>query len=113
MTAREYIEGLFTYTFSDANIASAFQKRELSITAEYEEATTKQLELIQADLYMVMYTVFSQGSQSKKSGGWSKSEGGYQVTVNDRRAWKTSADAIYKKYGESVSYTLKDRTTGW
>ena len=113
MTAVDYIKGLFTYSFSDTNIASVFLKRGLDITAQYEDATTEQLELIQADLYMVMYTVFSQGAQSKKSGGWSSSDGGYQVGVYDRRAFKRSADDIYKKYGEYTSYSLKDGTYKW
>lgn len=113
MTAREYIEGLFTYEFSTPNITSVFTKRGLLITAQYEDATLEQLELIQADLFMVMYTVFSQGSQSKKSGGWSESSGGYQVGVYDRRAFKKSADEIYKRYGEYNSYSLIDGSGRW
>lgn len=113
MTAKEYIEGLFTYEFSVANLLSVFTKRGLSITAQYEDATLEQLELIQADLFMVMYTVFSQGSQSKKSGGWSESSGGYQVGVYDRRAFKKSADDIYKRYGEYSSYSLIDGSNRW
>lgn len=113
MTAADYIKGLFTYEFSEANLLSAFTKRGLAIDAQYENATTKQLELIQADLYMVMYTVFSQGSQSKKSGGWSESSGGYQVGVYDRRAFKKSADDIYKRYGEYSSYSLVDGSNRW
>lgn len=113
MTAIDYISGLFTYSFDNNNTRSVFLKRDLAYDAEYEDATTKQLELIQADLYMVMYTVFSQGAASKKQGNWSESDGGYQVTVNDRRSWKTSADDIYKRYGEYSRYALKDKTNLW
>ena len=113
MTAKEYISGRFEYEFSDRNYASAFIKRGLLITALYEEATLKQLELIEADLYMVMVTVFSQGSQSKKQGNWSESDGGKQVGVYDRSRWEKIANNIYKKYGEYVSYSLKDATSRW
>lgn len=113
MTAKEYIAGLFEYEFSDKNYASAFIKRGLDIAALYEDATTEQLELIEADLYMVMVTVFSQGSQSKKQGNWSSSDGGKQVGVYDRSRWEKIAKDIYKKYGEYTSYSLKDRTNLW
>jgi hypothetical protein len=112
MTPQEYLSGFFDYTFSDQNYSSIFKKRGVTDLLDVDGNTTKSLELSQADLYMVMFTVFSKGSASKKKGSWSQSDGGAIVGVTDRKSWFKEANRIYGKYGEAV-YSLKNRTQAW
>jgi len=113
MNIKDYLQGLFTYQFSEANMLSILLKRGILEDANYVDVEEKSRELAQADLYMVMYTMYTQGSETVKKGNWSKSTGGINVGVYDRRSFNQAADSIYNKYGETISYSLIARSNAW
>ena len=114
-TIEQYLQGLFAYPFAEANITSILLKRDIESGVEHSDVSTELKELAQADLYMVLFNVFSQGNQTVSKGNWSRSYGSVNVGVYDRRAFMEAANAIYKKYGEttSASYRIKDGTDLW
>jgi hypothetical protein len=101
-TIENYLNGLFAEDFSTRNMTSVLLKR--SITAGVDESTVelKSKELAQADLYMVLFNKFSK-----------RSTGGVNIGVNDRKSFFDAANLIYKKYGESIYYGMKDGTNLW
>jgi hypothetical protein len=112
-TIENYLNGLFAEDFSTRNMTSVLLKR--SITAGVDESTVelKSKELAQADLYMVLFNKFSKGSESVTKGNWKRSTGGVNIGVNDRKSFFDAANLIYKKYGESIYYGMKDGTNLW
>jgi hypothetical protein len=113
-TIEQYLQGLFDHTFSTANLNSVLLKRGIESGADQEDVTTELKELAQADLYMVLFNKFSQGSQSVTKGNWTRSIGGVSIGVNDRKSYKDAANMIYKKYGEAdATYGMKDGTNLW
>lgn len=113
-TIEQYLQGLFSYEFSTANMTSVLIKRDIESGCDQADVSAQQKDLAQADLYMVLFNVFSGGSQTVSKGNWSRSTGSVYVGVNDRKSFWDAANNIYKKYGESsASYGMKDGTHLW
>jgi hypothetical protein len=113
-TIEQYLQGLFAYTFTAANLNSVLLKRDIESGADQADVSTELKELAQADLYMVLFNIFSQGSQSVTKGNWTRSTGSVNIGVNDRKSFWDAANMIYKKYGETdASYGMKDGTNLW
>jgi hypothetical protein len=114
-TIEQYLQGLFAYEFSESNMTSVLIKRDIEAGYDQADISTELKDLAQADLYMVLFNVFSQGNQTVSKGNWSRAFGSLNVGVYDRRAFMEAANAIYKKYGEttSASYRIKDGTNKW
>ena len=113
-TIEQYLQGLFAYTFSEGNLNSVLLKREIDTGCDHLDVTTELKELAQADLYMVLFNIFSQGSQSVTRGNWTRSTGSVTIGVTDRKSFWDAANIIYKKYGETgASYGMKDGTNLW
>lgn len=114
MTIEQYLQGLFAYEFSTANIQSVLVKRDIEFGEDQADVSTELKELATADLYMVLFNVFSKGNTSITRGNWSRSSGSVNLGVTDRKAFKDAANAIYKKYGEeTATYGMKDGTDLW
>jgi hypothetical protein len=113
-TIEQYLQGLFSYEFSTANMTSVLLKRDIESGIDHADVSTELKELAQADLYMVLFNVFSQGNQTISKFNWSRSFGSVNVGITDRKSFLDAANRIYKRYGEaSVSYTMKDGTNLW
>jgi hypothetical protein len=113
-TIEQYLQGLFSYEFSEANLTSVLIKRDIESGVDQADVSTELKELATADLYMVLFNVFSRGNTSVTRGNWSRSSGSVNIGVNDRKAFLDAANAIYKKYGESsAAYSIKDGTNLW
>ena len=103
MTISEYLKGSFSYTFSDANIASVLTRRGLTADKPLEDVDEKSIDLAQADLYMILANVVSGGGKRVQKGNRSVSERSYQFGVYDRREFRAMADRLYSKWGESIT----------
>jgi galactitol-specific phosphotransferase system IIB component len=114
-TIESYLQGLFTYTFTEANINSVFLKRGIEVGVDEADVSVQSKELSQADLLVILSSAFSKGNESVQKGNWKRTTGGYNIGVTDRREYLRQANAIYAKYGEAVvGYTgMKDGTFLW
>lgn len=89
MTNLEAIKGKVGYPLSDNAFILALTDRTLVSTDTYSVGNKQQLELAQADL---IYTLVSSPSIT---------EGGYSVSLLDKKSLITLANGIYTKYGQS------------
>jgi len=113
-TIEQYLQGLFGYQFSAANMTSVLLKRDIEEGADYDDVDTESKELAQADLYMVLFNTFGQGGETVSKGNWTRSTGAVNIGVNDRKSFLDSANMIYQKYGETVASSgMRDRTDRW
>lgn len=113
-TIENYLNGLFAEDFTAKNMTSVLLKRGISVGADESAVEVKSKELMEADLYMVLFKKFSKGSDSVTKGNWKRSSGGVTIGVNDRKAFFDAANAIYKKYNETTAtYGMKDGTNLW
>ncbi len=114
MNIKDYLKGQFINPpFEDANILTILAKRGIAEDAEHDTISEKSRDLAYADLLMTLVTMFSGGGATKKRGNWSETAAQVSVGINDRLSFTKTARAIYKKYGESISYTMKDITNRW
>ena len=113
-TIEQYLQGLFGYQFSDANITSVLLKRGITAGVDQDTVDIEPKELAQADLYMVLFNTFGQGGETISKGNWLRKTASVNIGVNDRKSFLDAANLIYMKYGETVtSYGFKDRTDRW
>lgn len=114
-TIEAYLQGLFTYIFTDANMASVLLKRGITAGSDFEDVSEKDRELAQADLYMVLFNAFSKGNDTVQKGNWKRSTGGMTIGVNDRKMFRDQANSIYAKYDEPIvgNTGMKDGTFLW
>ena len=113
-TIEEYLQGLFAYQFTSGNLNSVLLKREIESGCDQADVTIELKELAQADLYMVLFNIFSQGSETVTKGNWSRSTGSVSIGVSDRKSFWDAANLIYTKYGETGTYNgMKDGTNLW
>lgn len=112
-TIETYLQGLFDYQFQPANISAVLLKRGIAEGADYLTVSEQLRELCQADLYMIMFSVFSKGSESVSKGNWKRSTGAVYIAQKDRIEFRKQANQIYAKYGEAVSYGMQDGTNLW
>lgn len=115
MTTIAYLQGLFSYTFTDENMASVLQKRGIEADSEYTEVSVELRELAEADLYMILFNTFSKSNDTVQKGNWKRSTGSMTIGVTDRKMFLAHANSIYSKYGEPIVGTtgMKDGTFLW
>jgi hypothetical protein len=87
MTNLEAIKGKLNYPLSDNSFILALSGRDLVYTETYTASDKRSLELAQADL---IYTLASAPNIT---------EGGYSVSLSDKKTMLKVADGIYRKYG--------------
>lgn len=112
MDVKAYIKGSFGYDFPDSTINAVLFARGIADDALVENISTKDRELVQADLYMYLTTIVSKGNVKIKMGDWEKSESSTQLGIYDRRDFRRMANAIYSKYGIKRGRT-KNLTNRW
>lgn len=113
MNIKDYLKAKFIYPFTDNQILVVILERGIPVEAMFDQVTKKQLDLAKADLYEIMFTLFSQGASSIKKGSWSRTVGGITITEKDRLALRESANVLYEKHGEPTNYQGRDRTDAW
>jgi hypothetical protein len=109
MTISEFLKGSFDFTFSDANILTVLTRRGLTADTPLESVDEKSIDLVQADLYMILANAVSGGGRRVQKGNRSVSERTYQFGVYDRRAFREMANHLYAKWGESASVSSSAR----
>ena len=103
MTISEYLKGSFDFTFTDANISAVLTRRGLTADTPLENVDERNIDLVQADLYMILANVVSGGGRRVQKGNRSVSERTYQFGVYDRRDFRAMANKLYAKWGETAS----------
>ena len=114
-TIEDYLQGLFAYQFTDQNMTSVLIKRDVTAGVDESTVSTRDKELCEADLYMILFNAFSKGSDSAQKGNWKRTLGGITVNASDRKAFRSHANSIYLKYGEEIvgNTGMKDGTFLW
>lgn len=112
-TIETYLQGLFDYQFKDTNLQSVLLKRGIEAGADHLTISFETKELMCADLLMILFTVFSKGSESVSKGNWKRSTGAVYIAEKDRFAYRDQANKIYARYGEITSFGMKDGTNLW
>jgi hypothetical protein len=115
ITIEQYLQGLFAYTFTDQNMASVLVKRGIEAGSDQEDVSTESKELATADLYMVLFNVFTKGNETVQKGNWKRSSAGITVGITDRKAFRDMANQIYLRYGEQAigGGIMKDGSFLW
>lgn len=103
MTISEFLKGSFDFAFTDANILAVLTRRGLTTDTPLEDVDEKSIDLVQADLYMILANAVSGGGRRVQKGNRSVSERTYQFSVYDRRDFRAMANKLYAKWGETTS----------
>jgi len=103
LNIEEYLRGYFMVDIPDATLASVLFKRGIPLDNPASIVEQKTLDLCLADLYIFMSTAPSVKNNTEDSdGGWKHTEGGYQIAVADKRAYRSLAKRLYEKWGEKM-----------
>lgn len=105
-TARDYVFGCVNFQISDETAEHICDERGIDpdtpIDLKFPKPTK---ELLKADLYVwICMGPTKVNSTSDSDNGWSHSEGGYQLTDEDKDRMLSYAKTIYDKYGEEFEY---------
>ena len=88
MTNLEAIKAKLNYPLSDNSFILALVNRGLDSASVYSVSNLRLLELSQADLIVSLVSAPN------------VTEGGYQVSISDRKSLESVANGIYSKYDE-------------
>lgn len=114
MTLQEYLLGLTGYSVPQSAVEVIGVRRQVVPAYEVGELDERTLDLCSADLYMWCATTPSiVGKTEDADGQWKHVDGGVQTTNADKRQLRALADALYAKWGESVSATSKIKIHNW
>lgn len=103
LNIEEYLRGFFAVDISAATLASVLFKRGIPSGNPMTFVSEKDAELCLADLYIFMSTAPSVKNNTEDSdGGWKHTEGGFQIAVADKRAYRALAKKLYAKWGEKM-----------
>ena len=100
MTIQLYLQGKFEYDFSVLNIESTLVGRGISLTANFEDSTEKQVDLAMSDLYMILANVSSGRGKVVTKGNRSLTDKSCTFSVTDRKGFRNEAIRLRLKWGE-------------
>lgn len=123
-TVRDYVFGCVNFQISDETAECICDERGIDPDKTFDELFPKPTEdatdvvseeenlepkrtkeLLKADLYVwICMGPTKVNSTSDSDNGWSHSEGGYQLTDEDKDRMLAYAKTIYDKYGEEFEY---------
>lgn len=123
-TVRDYVFGCVNFQISDETAECICDERGIDPDKTFDELFPKPTEdatdvvseeenlepkrtkeLLKADLYVwICMGPTKVNSTSDSDNGWSHSEGGYQLTDEDKDRMLAYAKTIYDKYGEEFDY---------
>lgn len=96
LTAYEYLINKVKFDVPKKTLLSIMAVRSIGFESLYEEADKDSLRLAYADLLRwFVIGPSKKNNVSDSDNGWSHSEGGYQITDEDRNEMKAEANAIY------------------
>lgn len=96
LTAYEYLINKVKFDVPKKAMLSIMAVRGIGFESLYEEADKDSLRLAYADLLKwFVIGPSKKNNVSDSDNGWSHSEGGYQITDEDRNEMKAEANAIY------------------
>lgn len=96
LTAYEYLINKVKFDVPKKAMLSIMAVRGIGFESLYEEADKDSLRLAYADLLRwFVIGPSKKNNVSDSDNGWSHSEGGYQITDEDRNEMKAEANAIY------------------
>lgn len=96
LTAYEYLINKVKFDVPKKALLSIMAVRGIGFESLYEEADKDSLRLAYADLLKwFVIGPSKKNNVSDSDNGWSHSEGGYQITDEDRNEMKAEANAIY------------------
>lgn len=94
-----YLKGLVGFDVADNVLASIRSYRDTKKGIDINELSTKQKDLLYADLLMWASTSPTSYTGTKEAdGGWSKTEANKTISVTDKKRFENLAMSIYKKY---------------
>ncbi len=99
MTVKDYLGGLFDYSFKPSTLASIMEARGLDGDGEKQLAEIRNLELARADLLIFISTSSHGASKKVQRGNRSASLSNGSYSRLDLRA---IANSIYKKWDEPI-----------
>lgn len=110
LTAYDYLSTKVKFDIPKKALLSIMTVRAIDYETTYEEADKDSLRLAYADmLKWFIIGPSKKNNVSDSDNGWSHSEGGYQISDEDRSEMKAEANAIYSELEpESV---MKKRST--
>lgn len=96
LTAYEHLINKVKFDVPKKTLLSIMAVRSIGFESLYEEADKDSLRLAYADLLRwFVIGPSKKNNVSDSDNGWSHSEGGYQITDEDRNEMKAEANAIY------------------
>lgn len=100
MTIEKYLEGLFDFKFSKENYDSVLTSRAVPPNTPYSYVSEKDIDLMRADLYMILASVASGGGRKVQMGNRSVAESTFTFGATDRAFFRRQANDLYSKWGE-------------
>lgn len=98
LTAYDYLIDKVKFDVPKKTMLSIMVVRGIDLEALYEEVDKDTLRLAYADtLKWFIIGPSKKNNVSDSDNGWSHSEGGYQISDEDRKEMKAEANAIYKE----------------
>lgn len=98
LTAYDYLIDKVKFDVPKKTMLSIMVVRGIDLEALYEEVDKDALRLAYADtLKWFIIGPSKKNNVSDSDNGWSHSEGGYQISDEDRKEMKAEANAIYKE----------------
>ncbi len=98
----DYLKGILAFDITEQALNSIRIKRNIDFGTDVKTLIIRTIELAQADALMWYATLPSSKTGAKDSdGGWSHQEATVSISSEDRKAFRSQAMAIYRKWGES------------
>lgn len=103
LTIEDYLRGMVPADLPERALASIFAKRGIEAGTAAGTLDEKLRDLSLADVYVYVSAMPSVRNNTEDSdGGWKHTEGGYQMTVSDKRALRALARRLLEKWGERL-----------
>ena len=103
MTVENYLYGCVNFSIPTEAIKTILLKRKLTISSLVADIEDSLLELCEADLLRWIVTSPSRvGSVTDKDNDWEHSNGGYNLSKEDKSFLLNRANEIYRKYNEPI-----------
>lgn len=108
-TITDYLKGT-SPILTGEGLKSILAKRNILPDTPTSELSQKELDLAEAEVYWWLLNQPVGGSSVKDvDGSWSHSEGGWQVSNENLRQWRTNYTDLRQKWGETVLTKSKIR----
>ena len=103
VTVVQYMKGIIGVNIPDDTISVILDNRGILESETISALTVEQKDLLRADIYSYCTTIPStSGVVDDSDGDWRHREGGIKLSEQDKRRMERIANAIYRKYGETV-----------